>query len=360
MTPAEIQKRVREKRKENGLCVRCIKPSRPGKSYCLECTKKSTKYVTELRGKKRSEINSQTREMRRISRANNACVRCDSPSSLYLCKPCSDRSRIYSSNTRNKNVQNGKCKQCGRPNDTDKLSCSRCQKMRKIYNINNDRYNRENRWNHILFEYARNRAKKKGFEFSIEVSDIPNPRGLSCPVFGWPFEFAVGHKVNQSATVDRIDSSMGYVPGNIQLLSSLANSIKSDAPAETILAVANAIIERESYPVIVNDHDPRTQAKRQRMVTRKKVSNKRGRGLEFSLNWYDFSLPKVCPCTGIKLNNDDWRTRPSMDRINNLVGYIPGNVWVISAQANAIKSNANGSQIMQVYEHMISNSSNPI
>jgi hypothetical protein len=92
------------------------------------------------------------------------------------------------------------------------------------------------------------------------------------------------------------------------------------------------------------------------MVTLKKSLNKNKRKLDFEIEWYNISIPEYCPCTGVLLNGVDWKSRPSIDRIDNLKGYIPGNVWVVSAWANAIKSNATSHQILAVADWMYINS----
>ena len=68
-------------------------------------------------------------------------------------------------------------------------------------------------------------------------------------------------------------------------------------------------------------------------------------GIPFDIDYTDISIPEYCPLLGIKLNkhvgegklHDD---SPSLDKIIPELGYIRGNVWVISSKANRIKSNA--------------------
>ena len=67
----------------------------------------------------------------------------------------------------------------------------------------------------------------------------------------------------------------------------------------------------------------------------KQSANKRG--LPFEIDGLALSLPDRCPMLNIPL---DWRDRnntPTIDRIDNTKGYIPGNVWVISHKANVMK-----------------------
>ena len=67
------------------------------------------------------------------------------------------------------------------------------------------------------------------------------------------------------------------------------------------------------------------------------------RGLEFDLLPSDISVPETCPVLGISLAVNDRKcgpNSPSLDRIDPLLGYVRGNVAVISHKANTIKSNA--------------------
>lgn len=66
-------------------------------------------------------------------------------------------------------------------------------------------------------------------------------------------------------------------------------------------------------------------------------------GLRFSIERSDVVIPETCPLLAIPIKRGGGRlnpTSPSLDRINNDLGYVPGNVWVISWHANRIKSNA--------------------
>lgn len=68
-------------------------------------------------------------------------------------------------------------------------------------------------------------------------------------------------------------------------------------------------------------------------------------GVAFNLQASDITIPTRCPALGIPIERNRGargpsQHSPSLDRINPLMGYEPGNVRVISFRANTIKHNA--------------------
>jgi hypothetical protein len=68
-------------------------------------------------------------------------------------------------------------------------------------------------------------------------------------------------------------------------------------------------------------------------------------GIPFNINYTDITIPEYCPLLGIKLNKHVGEGKlyddsPSLDKIIPKLGYVKGNVWVVSNKANRIKSNA--------------------
>jgi len=73
-----------------------------------------------------------------------------------------------------------------------------------------------------LWYRAKRRAKEKGLDFTINIEDIYVPE--VCPVFLVPFEENTPH----SASLDRIDSSKGYIKGNVFVVSTRVNVLKNN------------------------------------------------------------------------------------------------------------------------------------
>lgn len=83
---------------------------------------------------------------------------------------------------------------------------------------------------------AKRRARKVGVPFSLRCEDIPNP--TVCPVLGISLDWTSTRVSAASPTLDRLIPSVGYVPGNVHIISHRANTVKSDATAAELFAVA--------------------------------------------------------------------------------------------------------------------------
>lgn len=83
------------------------------------------------------------------------------------------------------------------------------------------------------------------------------------------------------------------------------------------------------------------------------------RNLPFNLTTDDFSIPERCPALGIEITlNGDRDHSPSLDRILPSMGYVKGNVMVLSNRANRIKNDATAFELRAIadfLEHHITN-----
>ena len=77
----------------------------------------------------------------------------------------------------------------------------------------------------------------------------------------------------------------------------------------------------------------------------------RKEGLSFDLSLKDIVIPTHCPLLGVKLKGNKASSAfdsPSLDRIVPSLGYVKGNVWVISFRANTLKSDASLQELKQL------------
>lgn len=95
-----------------------------------------------------------------------------------------------------------------------------------------------------LYKKARERALTGGLPFTITPDDVIVPP--TCPYLGIPLERAVGKGCGafNSPSIDRIIGSEGYTPSNIQVISRKANTMKSNATPEELVAFAKAILKQ--------------------------------------------------------------------------------------------------------------------
>ena len=93
----------------------------------------------------------------------------------------------------------------------------------------------------FLLQAARKRAKAKGIDCTITVDDIVIP--LECPVFGFALTKSDGRFSPTSPSLDRIDVSKGYVPGNVQVISMKANTMKNNATPEELRRFATWVLK---------------------------------------------------------------------------------------------------------------------
>jgi hypothetical protein len=96
---------------------------------------------------------------------------------------------------------------------------------------------------------AKERAQRAGVPFSIEVNDVRIPE--RCPILGMPLVIHQGARSvkGDSPTLDRIVPELGYVEGNVWVISFRANRIKSDASLSELLQLIAAMEARLSQGV---------------------------------------------------------------------------------------------------------------
>jgi gas vesicle protein len=86
---------------------------------------------------------------------------------------------------------------------------------------------------------AKRRAKDNGVPFTISKQDIIDifPLDGKCPMLGITLQFNNKQSKDDSPSLDRIVPKLGYVPGNILLISYRANRIKNDATVNELESI---------------------------------------------------------------------------------------------------------------------------
>ena len=93
---------------------------------------------------------------------------------------------------------------------------------------------------------AKKRAAKKGVPYSITSAYIISILTDKCPIFGTAFNYGQNRGIKpESPSLDRIIPSLGYIEGNVVIISSKANSIKSAYGSKELYKVADWLYELE-------------------------------------------------------------------------------------------------------------------
>lgn len=78
-------------------------------------------------------------------------------------------------------------------------------------------------------------------------------------------------------------------------------------------------------------------------------------GIPFNLTKDDIVIPDFCPVLGIKLSHHAFGpmpTSPSLDKVVPSLGYVKGNVHVISMRANHLKNNGSLQEMERVVSYI--------
>lgn len=112
------------------------------------------------------------------------------------------------------------CRACARE------SARRCYRNHKSSNVENYKKNPIKK----MFQNLKGRAKRENILFNLDMEDIVIPE--ICPVLGIPLiPFSSS---DNSPSVDKFNPELGYVKGNIYIISKKANRIKCDATVEEV------------------------------------------------------------------------------------------------------------------------------
>lgn len=84
----------------------------------------------------------------------------------------------------------------------------------------------------IMYSSAKARAKKRGFDFSIDLADIIIPS--VCRILGIPLIVNIGKVQDTSPTLDRVNNKLGYIKNNVRVISYKANRLKNTLTPETL------------------------------------------------------------------------------------------------------------------------------
>ena len=194
------------------------------------------------------------------------------------------------------------------------------------------------------------RARKTGMEVDIDLDDLneiydsqklPGESFARCIYSGYPLVFQSSRDYN--ASVDRVDSGIGYVKGNVQLVHKRVN-ISKHTLSDTQFRF---LIHQCTVPVIAPEVDLDFEERRSNFRGAGPFSGERlgkirnsakRRNKEFNItSGYLYDIFKRqsgnCALSGLGLFPES----VSVDRVDNSKGYVEGNVQLVTKEMNFMR-----------------------
>lgn len=125
-------------------------------------------------------------------------------------------------------------------------SCPACAKIKREARKKTNRvFNRSRE----LFNETKVRAVKRGVPHTITKEDVRNMFGIvkTCPIFGVELDYTGGVRTDNSPSLDRVIPELGYVKGNVAVISERANRLKNDGTPLENLQVAVWQLRHDNY-----------------------------------------------------------------------------------------------------------------
>lgn len=112
----------------------------------------------------------------------------------------------------------------------------------RLYRLQKDKEHKTNNPVSKILKQAKETAKRKNLEFNLTEKDIILQ--THCKYLGIPLTNILGQGVIwDNYSIDRIDSSKGYIKGNVEIISRKANTMKNMASQEELLIFARNILK---------------------------------------------------------------------------------------------------------------------
>lgn len=86
------------------------------------------------------------------------------------------------------------------------------------------------------FKFRTKKNQVKTWDWTIKFSDIV--WNTTCPILGIPLNYYAEGRQEDSPSFDRINSNVGYVQGNVQIISWRANRIKNNGTSKEHFLIA--------------------------------------------------------------------------------------------------------------------------
>lgn len=102
---------------------------------------------------------------------------------------------------------------------------------------------------------ATKRAKALGFDLDITTDYLSSIAPHNCEILGIKLKYGGGIKTKASASLDRMNPKFGYIIGNVQIISNLANMMKNEASSDELSMFAEWVMRSHDKRFKVDSKD---------------------------------------------------------------------------------------------------------
>ena len=197
---------------------------------------------------------------------------------------------------------------------------------------------------------VKKRARTAGKEFDIDLDylneiydsqKLPGESFARCVYSGYPL--TVNSSRDYSVSVDRVDSKVGYVRGNIQLVDKRVNVAKHTLSESRFLFLIYQSTCPLLYPQVDLNFAPRRSNFKgsgpfsgEMATALRRNAIRRGKGFNISADHLYDQFKRQdgnCALSGLGLFPEN----VSVDRVDNSEGYVEGNVQLVTKEMNFMR-----------------------
>ncbi len=113
----------------------------------------------------------------------------------------------------------------------------RLKNMDKVRNLTQKRRNKDPRI--MMIARAKQRAREKNLPFDLAICDIAIPE--FCPILGIKLECGTRKFYDNAPSLDRIKPELGYVRGNVNVISSRANKLRNNGTLDELKRIVEYV-----------------------------------------------------------------------------------------------------------------------
>ena len=169
-----------------------------------------------------------------------------------VCSSCKEWKLFYMFSKRLAAIDkhNARCKECEALYSAAYRNTPKGKETKALWNAKN--------WERRRVKDAKNRARYLKIPFNLTTEYIKSitPSDMICPALGIQMKVGGDYKNSmiRAPSLDRLIPELGYVKGNIAVVSTRANIIKRDATPEELMKVA------KFYEKVFKEQNPRQLA----------------------------------------------------------------------------------------------------